>query len=171
LPPYSPDLNPIEQLFSKLKALLRKAAERTIPRLWRKIRSLLSAKWSLNLLPAIPCQGSILNPSCFSQYSSADISVFRELTLLLSRFIGSNIRVRWFGSERRLWVLHFTLATTEPDLADEGVPADASVAEEQGERKVGDPAAAAGQPHERDGTDDPIRELRFDTFRAEILPR
>ena len=28
LPPYSPDLNPIEQLFAKLKALLRKAAER-----------------------------------------------------------------------------------------------------------------------------------------------
>jgi transposase len=43
LPPYSPDLNPIEQLFSKLKALLRKAAERTIPRLLRKIRSLLRA--------------------------------------------------------------------------------------------------------------------------------
>src|SRR6516225_7169542 len=31
LPPYSPDLNPIEQVFSKLKALLRKAAERTVP--------------------------------------------------------------------------------------------------------------------------------------------
>jgi transposase len=30
LPPYSPDLNPIEQLFAKLKALLRKAAERTV---------------------------------------------------------------------------------------------------------------------------------------------
>ena len=29
LPPYSPDLNPIGQLFSKLKHLLRKAAERT----------------------------------------------------------------------------------------------------------------------------------------------
>jgi transposase len=41
LPPYSPDLNPIEQLFGKIKALLRKAAERTIPRLLRKIRSLL----------------------------------------------------------------------------------------------------------------------------------
>src|SRR6266516_7568313 len=53
LPPYSPDLNPIEQLFSKLKALLRKAAERTIPRLWRKIRSLLrtvSAEECLNFL-------------------------------------------------------------------------------------------------------------------------
>jgi transposase len=43
LPPYSPDLNPIEQLFSKLKALLRKAAERTVPGLLRKIRSLLGA--------------------------------------------------------------------------------------------------------------------------------
>lgn len=30
LPPYSPDLNPIEQLFAKLKALLRKAARRTV---------------------------------------------------------------------------------------------------------------------------------------------
>jgi transposase len=43
LPSYSPDLNPIEQFFSKLKALLRKAAERTIPDLWRRIRSLLRA--------------------------------------------------------------------------------------------------------------------------------
>ena len=33
LPQYSPDLNPIEMPFSKLKTLLRKAAERTIPRL------------------------------------------------------------------------------------------------------------------------------------------
>jgi transposase len=41
LPSYSPDLNPIELFFSKLKTLLRKAAERTIPDLWRRIRSLL----------------------------------------------------------------------------------------------------------------------------------
>jgi transposase len=41
LPAYSPDLNPIEQVFSKLKALLRKAAERTIPGLWRRIRLIL----------------------------------------------------------------------------------------------------------------------------------
>jgi transposase len=33
LPPYSPDLNPIEQVFAKLKALLRKAAERTADQL------------------------------------------------------------------------------------------------------------------------------------------
>ena len=37
LPPYSPDFNPIEQAFSKLKALLRKAAARTIPGLWAAI--------------------------------------------------------------------------------------------------------------------------------------
>ncbi len=41
LPPYSPDLNPIEQAFSKLKALLRKAAERSIDALWRTIGRLL----------------------------------------------------------------------------------------------------------------------------------
>ena len=37
LPPYSPDFNPIEQAFSKLKAHLRKAAERTIHGLWNAI--------------------------------------------------------------------------------------------------------------------------------------
>ena len=39
LPQYSPDLNPIEMPFSKLKAMLRSAAERTIPRLRRRIGS------------------------------------------------------------------------------------------------------------------------------------
>ena len=37
LPPYSPDLNPIENAFAKLKARLRKAAARTIHGLWRAI--------------------------------------------------------------------------------------------------------------------------------------
>lgn len=41
LPPYSPDLNPIEQMFSKLKALLRKADERSIDATWKRIGSLL----------------------------------------------------------------------------------------------------------------------------------
>lgn len=41
LPPYSPDLNPIEQLFAKLKALLRKAATRSLDALWRAIGELL----------------------------------------------------------------------------------------------------------------------------------
>lgn len=37
LPPYSPDFNPIEMAFAKLKALLRKAAERTVDGLWAAI--------------------------------------------------------------------------------------------------------------------------------------
>jgi transposase len=37
LPPYSPDFNPIENAFAKLKAMLRKAAERTIDGLWSAI--------------------------------------------------------------------------------------------------------------------------------------
>ena len=40
LPPYSPDFNPIEMAFSKLKALLRKAAERTVEGLWSAIGGL-----------------------------------------------------------------------------------------------------------------------------------
>jgi transposase len=43
LPKYSPDLNPIEMAFSKLKAHLRKAAERTIPHLSRRIGALVAA--------------------------------------------------------------------------------------------------------------------------------
>lgn len=41
LPPYSPDLNPIEQMFAKLKALLRKASARTRETLWTIIGQLL----------------------------------------------------------------------------------------------------------------------------------
>jgi transposase len=41
LPPYSPDFNPIENAFAKLKALLRKAAERTMDGLWRLIGQLI----------------------------------------------------------------------------------------------------------------------------------
>jgi len=41
LPPYSPDFNPIENAFAKLKALLRKAAKRTVEGLWSAIGELL----------------------------------------------------------------------------------------------------------------------------------
>ncbi len=41
LPPYSPDLNPIELAFSKLKTLLRKADERSTEAVWKRIGSLL----------------------------------------------------------------------------------------------------------------------------------
>ena len=43
LPPYSPDLNPIEQAFSKLKAHLRKHKERSIENLWNRIGNLLNS--------------------------------------------------------------------------------------------------------------------------------
>jgi transposase len=45
LPPYSPDLNPIELAFAKLKALLRKAGRRTVEGLWELLGQVL-----------VPCQ-------------------------------------------------------------------------------------------------------------------
>jgi transposase len=42
LPPYRPDLNPIEQVFAKLKWLLRSAAARTVDHLWSQIGELVS---------------------------------------------------------------------------------------------------------------------------------
>lgn len=47
LPPYSPDLNPIENAFSKIKQLLRSAGHRTMEKLWRdtqRIMDLISAQ-------------------------------------------------------------------------------------------------------------------------------
>ena len=43
LPPYSPDFNPIENAFARLKALMRKAAKRTIEELWDTVGSLIDA--------------------------------------------------------------------------------------------------------------------------------
>lgn len=43
LPPYSPDLNPIEMMFAKLKTLVRKAEERTIEATWKRVGTLLDA--------------------------------------------------------------------------------------------------------------------------------
>ena len=55
LPPYSPDLNPIEQLFAKLKALLRKAGARTKEALWAPIGELLDS------FPAEKCRNYLRN--------------------------------------------------------------------------------------------------------------
>lgn len=41
LPPYSPDMNPIEMAFSKLKALLRQEPQRTIDALWDQVGKLI----------------------------------------------------------------------------------------------------------------------------------
>jgi transposase len=42
LPPYSPDFNPIEQVFAKLKHLMRKAMERTVEATWKRLGALLA---------------------------------------------------------------------------------------------------------------------------------
>jgi transposase len=54
LPPYSPDLNPIEHAFAKLKALLRTAAARTVEVLWHTIGQLLDASAPPNLPTTSP---------------------------------------------------------------------------------------------------------------------
>jgi transposase len=41
LPPHSPDLNPIEQVFAKLKHRMRDAAERTVENTWQRLGALL----------------------------------------------------------------------------------------------------------------------------------
>ncbi len=55
LPPYSPDLNPIEQVFAKLKSILRKAGARTVEDLWRAIGN------ALDEFPSAECRNYLLN--------------------------------------------------------------------------------------------------------------
>jgi transposase len=55
LPAYSPDLNPIEQAFAKLKAHLRKAQERSIDALWQRIGK------SLDLFKSSECANFLVN--------------------------------------------------------------------------------------------------------------
>jgi transposase len=55
LPPYSPDLNPIEQVFAKIKHLLRKAKQRTITTVWKTIGQI------LNAFSAEECQNYFIN--------------------------------------------------------------------------------------------------------------
>jgi len=55
LPPYSPDFNPIEQVFAKLKALLRKAAARSVATLWDTVGHL------LDLFPSVECSNYFAN--------------------------------------------------------------------------------------------------------------
>jgi hypothetical protein len=62
-PPYSPDLNPIEQVFTKLKLLLRKAAERSVEATWKRIGTLLHA------FPPLECANYLRN----SGYASASM--------------------------------------------------------------------------------------------------
>lgn len=55
LPPYSPDLNPIEQVFSKLKAILRRIAARSVEALWQAIAA------ALDEFPSAECTNYIKN--------------------------------------------------------------------------------------------------------------
>jgi transposase len=56
LPPYSPDLNPIEQVFAKLKYRMREAAERTVEHTWRRVGALLQT------FPPNECANYLKNP-------------------------------------------------------------------------------------------------------------
>lgn len=55
LPPYSPDLNPIEQVFAKLKTLMRKAAERSVEAVWKRVGAI------LDLFPPHECANYLRN--------------------------------------------------------------------------------------------------------------
>jgi transposase len=60
LPPYSPDLNPIEQVFAKLKHLIRAAEPRDVEATWRKVGEL------LDLFSAEECANYLKNPGYVS---------------------------------------------------------------------------------------------------------
>jgi transposase len=60
LPPYSPDLNPIEQVFAKLKHLLRKAAERTLERAGNGSAPCSIASYQANAKPTSQMQDMVL---------------------------------------------------------------------------------------------------------------
>ena len=103
LPPYSPDFNPIEKAFSKLKALLRKAAERTVDALWdrigvlaaglrpKRMRKLLRRGWLRNCSRPSP-RGPRISDFCLpyayrseiETWSSAPDSTRKPLFLLVS---------------------------------------------------------------------------------------
>lgn len=70
LPPYSPDFNPIEKAFSKLKALLHKAAERSVDALWNRIGALLN---------------EFTPTECANFFAAAGYEPLREETALVRR--------------------------------------------------------------------------------------
>ena len=55
LPPYNPNLNPIERVFTKLKHMMRKAGERTFENTWRRAGAL------LDLFSPAECQNYLSN--------------------------------------------------------------------------------------------------------------
>lgn len=61
LPPYSPDLNPIENLFSKFKAYLRQVAARTVEELWQAIANALDRITTQECINCITAGGYVNN--------------------------------------------------------------------------------------------------------------
>jgi transposase len=78
LPPYSPDLNPIGKLFSKLKARLRRAAKRDIEALWKEIGEVLNAV----------CPGECTNFFASCGYVSTSITNALKMMPNRERFVG-----------------------------------------------------------------------------------
>jgi transposase len=72
LPPYSPDLNPIEMAFSKLKTLIRKAAARTYDQLWQavgQVCNLFSDEECYNFFKAAGYEANQMQHALMSGYS------------------------------------------------------------------------------------------------------
>jgi transposase len=63
LPPYSPDLNPIEQMVSKLKHLLRKASERSAEATWRRVGSVPGDASDRSLMPSAHKNAPMISPT------------------------------------------------------------------------------------------------------------
>jgi transposase len=83
LPPYSPDLNPIEPVFAKLKALLRKAAKRSIDGLGKQSGELLDAFTAARSdakQPGIPGSSALLvqEDACSIQHDAAVVIMLRQ---------------------------------------------------------------------------------------------
>ena len=95
LPPYSPDLNPIEMAFAKLKALLRARAVRTIDALWRaigQICDLFSPQERQNYFHAAGGkQRQALSTGCLEQVDSETFSVGSLLIALTEKLTRSMV--------------------------------------------------------------------------------
>jgi len=76
LPPYSPDLNPIEQVFAKLKHLMRKAKERTVDATWKRTGSLLET------FKSSECKNYLVNAGYASSYNDHALARMARRTAL-----------------------------------------------------------------------------------------
>ena len=82
LPPYSPDLNPIEQVFAKFKWLIRSAQERTVAGLWKRCGQLLERFSESEYGSRQPAFGRSLSVTCFRDNDSWCRSLRRPTSLV-----------------------------------------------------------------------------------------